>query len=377
MRNRALIYFYLIIILIINIYSCSKEQPTVKIGFVANLTKDKTSTLAIATRNGALLAVDDINARGGIHGRKIKLIVKDDQLDPETAVKVDQELIRENVAAIVGHFHSAMSLAALPTVNKAKKVMISPISASSKLTGIDDYFFKINPPTMQTSVATAAYAHKNGLKQITVVYDLANRSYTETKFKEFRDVFKTMGGQITESSFSSGTEVSFPDLAANLLKLSAEGYFVIAGPYDTAMLCQHLRRIDAGKPIFISPFAYHPEIIRNGGRAVEGVILAHSFQRDNRNPKFLEFKNQYFSRYKAIPEMWETFGYEAVYALFQAFSKNPDPQQLKATLLKIGRFKGLQGDILFDRFGDNRRKPLLLTIKNGAFVEIRQTKNDL
>ncbi len=187
---------------------------------------------------------------------------------------------------------------------------------------------------------------------------------------------KIWGGRVTAKPFTSGKGISFPDLAANLVESGPDGYFLISGPFDTAMVCQHLRKIDTTSPIFISPWAYHTELTRNGGAAVEGLLLVHSFQRDSRQPAFLEFKENFFRRFKTTPEIWETFSYEAVYVLSQALASNPDPKRLKATLLEIGRFRGLQGDILFDRYGDNRRRPKLLTVKNGAFVEIQQQKSD-
>ena len=117
------------------------------------------------------MAVDDINAGGGIHGCNIELIMKDDCNDPATAVKVDGELIRENVAAIIGHIHSPTTIAAVPIINKAKMVMISPIAATSRLTGIDDYFFRIDPPALGKSILQAQYAYRLGLRKMTGIYD--------------------------------------------------------------------------------------------------------------------------------------------------------------------------------------------------------------
>lgn len=376
MKRRISAYPVLCGLLMTFIFGCQKEQPPIKIGLVSNFTIDKTAPLSIDVRNGAFLAVDGINASGGIHGREIELIVKDDLFDSKIAVKVDQELIQENVAAIIGHFHSNISMAVLPTISQAKTVMISPSSASGKLSGIDDYFFKINPPTKNTSILTATYAYNNGIKKVMVLYDLVASNYTEVKFQEFKEAFEARGGQVAAKSYTSKTGISFPDLAADLVKTDPDGYFIIASHYDTAMVCQHLRKIDATGSIFISPWAYHQELIQNGGTAVEGAILAHSFQRESQKPAFLAFRDKFFQRYKTMPGMWGTYGYEAVYVLYQALSKNPAPKELKATLLGIGRFKGLQGDIIFDRYGDNQRKPILLIIRNGAFVEIQDAKNN-
>lgn len=366
-RKRTLIVFFILSALVIG---CQKEQPPIKIGFVANLT-GQTTSLAIGARNGVLMAVDDINASGGIRGRKIELIVKDDRFDPQAARNAVLALIQEDVAAIIGHIQSQMTIAGLPVANQARIVMLSPISASIKLAGIDDYFFRIMPPSKDSSVETARYAYRIGLRKMTGLYDLANKSYAEGKFLDFKDEFETLGGQMLFSqTFSSGADISFPDLARNLAR-EADGYFLVASPRDCAMICQHLRKIDPIRPILVSGWAYDPVFLQNGGAAVEGVVCSNAFQMQSREPAFLKFKEDYLQRYKTNPWLWETCGYEAVLVLSQALSHNPDPARLKTTLLEMQRFKGLQGDILFDNYGDSHRRSLIYRVENGAFVEIK------
>jgi len=361
---------FILLILIMLISGCQKDKPPIKLGFALNLTNS--TTLSIGARNGVLMAVDDINAGGGIHGHKIELIMKDDRDDPATAVKVDRELIREHVAAIIGHIHSPTTIAAVPVMNKAKMVMISPIAATSRLSGIDDYYFRIDPPALAKSILQARYAYRLGLRKMTGIYDDKNKEYAETKYLEFKKTFEELGGRmLTPRTFSSGGNVSLPDLAAGMTEGNPDGYYIVANPRDSAMICQHLRKLDPSRPIIATAWVYDREFIEQGGTAVEGVVFSHSFQQDSRDPAFMKFKNDFYRRYKIVPWMWETDGYECVMALAQALSQNPDPKQLKQTILKIGRFKGLQGDIVFDRYGDNQRKPLLFKVTHGAFVEIK------
>lgn len=358
-------------ILLVFAAGCQKEPPPIKIGFVADLT-GRITTPGVGARNGVMMAVDDINAGGGIHGRKIELNIKDDRFDPQIARKVDQFLIGEGVAAIVGHIHSRMSLAAVPVANRAKVVMLSPISATNQLTGLDDYFFRINSSVRLPSIETARQAYQRGLRKMKGLYDLANKSYAHDTYLDFKEVFESLGGRmLPPQTFSSNTDVSLPDLAKALTSGDPDGYFIVAAPRDNAMICQHIRKIDPLRPIMVSAWANDPVFIQNGGTAVEGVIFSHAFNRNSREPAFLKFKEDFFKRYKTMPGFWETYGYEAIMVLAQALSRNPDSKKLKSTLLEISRFKGLQGDILFDQYGDNHRKPLSFIVKNGAFVEIR------
>ncbi|MBW1797231.1 MAG: ABC transporter substrate-binding protein, partial [Deltaproteobacteria bacterium] len=114
-------FYFTIILLLVSIsmavmWGCENKKP-VKVGFVGGLT-GRLSYLGTAGRNGVILAVEEINEAGGINGRPVELITRDDGHDPKVAVKVDRELIGEGVVAIIGHMTSSMSMAALPLINK-------------------------------------------------------------------------------------------------------------------------------------------------------------------------------------------------------------------------------------------------------------------
>ncbi|MEW5815083.1 MAG: ABC transporter substrate-binding protein [Spirochaetota bacterium] len=136
-------YSAYIFILISALYFCTEKNP-IKIGFAGGLTGIH-SDLGIAGRNGALLAVEEITSAGGIKGRPVVLITKDDQQDPVAALKVDKELIDEGVVAIIGHMTSVMTMSVIPFINKSEILMISPTTSTNELTNIDDYFFRTLP----------------------------------------------------------------------------------------------------------------------------------------------------------------------------------------------------------------------------------------
>jgi len=147
--------------------------------------------------DGLLKAVEEINSRGGVDGRPVELITKDDKQDPEEALRVDRELVDEGVVAIIGHMTSAMSMAVLPFINKEKILMISPTTSTNKLTGIDDFFIRIMEPHKSEIDHLARQAFKvMGLKKMAAIYDLSNRAYTEGYFHNFKQEFEGLGGKI-------------------------------------------------------------------------------------------------------------------------------------------------------------------------------------
>lgn len=120
--------------------SCQKTEP-VKIGFVATLT-GRDAELGTDCRDGALLAVEDANLEGGVEGRPVELLIRDDKQDWSKAVEADQELARLGCQVIVGHMTSSMCEAAMPWLSTSGIAMISPTATSEEFSGRKDHFYR-------------------------------------------------------------------------------------------------------------------------------------------------------------------------------------------------------------------------------------------
>lgn len=350
------------------------DKVPYKIGFVGGLT-GRSSDIGIQGRNGAMIAVEEINEKGGINGRALELISKDDRQDPETALSVDRQLIEEGVIAIVGHMTSVMAEAVLPLINERRMLMISPTVSTDKLTGIDDYFLRVVNPNVSISVFEAAYAFdKANLRRVAAVCDLSNRVYTEGYVAAFKGEFERLGGKIVSvSSFTTGQNVSFRSIAEEMLREKPDGLLIAAGATDTAMISQHIRMAGTGIPIFMCGWAQTPDLLRHGGPAVEGVIGAMYIDFFNTDKAFLDFKDRFKNRFGGDgPTFAAIFSYEAVMVLKEALLQNPDPRQLKETILKQKTFRGLQGTFEMDAYGDTRRTANIINVSGNQFRIIGQ-----
>ena len=359
---------FILSILISAAIGCEKKVDPIKVGFVGGLT-GRLSDLGTAGRNGVILAVEEINSSGGINGRSVELITKDDKQDPEEALRVDRELIDEGVVAIIGHMTSAMSMVVLPFMNKEKVLMISPTTSTNKVTGIDDYFIRMMPPNKSETDHLARHAFKSmGLKKMAAIYDLSNRGYGEGFLNNFREEFKGLGGKVIHTeTFASGKDADFVKSAGSLLKSDPDGVLVVTGGLDAAMISQRIRMTGSKVPIISCGWAMTADLINDGGPAVEGVIFSQLLNRESRQKAYLEFRKRFEERFGEAPNFAAAHGYEAALALFKALSKNADPQELKATILQQGIFEGVQGDFKVDKYGDPQRKRFLITVKNGKF----------
>lgn len=364
------VFIFLIIIILGFFFIWRQNNKPIPIGFVAQLT-GRQAELGVQERNGAQLAVEKINSAGGITGHKIELIIRDDFGVPEKAKLVDGELIKEGVVAIIGHSTSAQTMAGLKVTNSAGVVMISPTVSTPELSGIDDYFFRVQPSFKNSSQNFAKYIyHHDGINRMAIIYDKDNLAYSKTYSTIFADKFQSLGGNITnEISFSSATQPDFSQMLSKLRETKAEGLFIVASDMDTALIAQKVRLMDWQIPMFASAWAQTETFVSNGGQAVEGMKIEQAYDLTSQSPAFIDFKSRYKARFGNDPSFGAAYSYEAILVMAEALKKtNVNKNGLKQALLEIKNFKGLKDNFSFDRFGDVERPWYLNTIHNGKYV---------
>jgi len=347
--------------------SCQKPE-TIRLGFVGGLT-GRNGDLGTAGRDGALLAVEVINAGGGIGGKRIELVVRDDKSDPEEAKKVVNELVSAKVAAIVGPMTSVVAVATIPIMDAARTLMLSPTVSSNDLTGIDDFFIRLNL-NRDTAAATAdLMVGKLKIKNAALVYDISNRSYTGSLAEAFKTRFAALGGTIAiEQTFNAKEKPELLTLARKVASRKPRAIFIVAGAIDSAMICQQLKKAGISVPFLIAEWSGTNEFLKAGGSAAAGVYILQHFNSDSSHPPFVKFKKDYNRRFGDSPSFAATYAYDAVSIIAGALRKDPDPTHLKDTVIGIGKFAGLQGDILLDRYGDPDRKFYAMRVRDDRFV---------
>ncbi|WP_236685553.1 ABC transporter substrate-binding protein [Geobacter pickeringii] len=348
---------------------CSKNEP-LRIGYVGTLT-GRHADLGTAGRDGAIFAVEDINRRGGIKGRPVELVIRDDRDDPETAKGAVRKLAREGVAAIVGPMTSTMAVAAVPVVNDSHVVMVGPTITSNDLSGKDDNFLRVYPTSHATARHLAHHARRRGIGKIAVLYDLSNRAHTEGWYRHFREEFEREGGRVVAAlPFDSSRPVGFLALARQALAARPDGVFLLSGGLDAAMLCQQLRKLGVALPVIATEWSATDELILHGGSAVEGITYYQYYDRSDGSPRFAEFREAFSRRFGTPPEFGAVYAYDATQVVLQGLAAAASPSKLKEAILARGRFSGIQGEFTIDRFGDADRKPILMTVTEDGFKKM-------
>ena len=333
-------------------WGCQNRKP-ILIGFVGDLS-GRGADIGLSGRDAAQMAVEECNRTGGLSGRQVRLIVKNDEQNPETARRAMRELIEEGVVAIIGPMTSNMAMVMVPIANEARIPLISPTVATEALSDKDDYFFRITATTKVFASENADFQIRSGkMRRVAVAYDLDNFQFSKDWLNNFQKAFTAQGGEvITTIGYSSADNITYLDIASKLLAVQPDGVLLIANSMDSAMLCQQIRKIDSRIEITVSDWGATERFLQLGGRALEGVTVVHTFNITNASLNYRVFRKNYTESYHQEPGFTSVHAYDATLVALAALRSRKKNQDLKETILSLGSISGLQNEIEFTPFGD-------------------------
>lgn len=351
---------------------CKTETRPIQIGFCAGLS-GKMSELGVSGRKGAEIAVEEINRQGGINGRPVELLVRDDKNNADEARRADSILIKEGCIAIIGHFTSGAVSKSLPLAESLNTIMISPTVSTTKLSGKKDNFFRTIPANRFQAELLARSAIKiHRSRRVSIIYEVWNSAYSEELSFYFRKEYEKLGGRITVVKSFTGGQEKFGQLAKELTSNGEDGILSIAAGADNAMLCQQLAKIGSNVKVYAGLWSMSDDLILHGGRTIERIFLAGVFDNECTSPAYVSFKEKYFSRFHTFPTFGSVFTYESCMVLFSALKECSSfgSRSIADKIIKTGKFRGLQQDFTIDQSGDADDRPYtLFTVKNGKFIK--------
>lgn len=348
-----------------------QPPPPIKLGFVGGLS-DSNSDNGQAGQNAVILAVEQINREGGIQGRQVELLSKDDAQDKGQAARAARELVEARVEAVIGPFTSSMAAAIVPITGQAGVFQVSPTITAMDFHGKDDNLFRINRTTRDNARDYARVMTGLGQRRIAVAYDVRNRTFSESWLREFKSAATERGAALAaEAPFESGSGADFEAVVGKMVASNPDSLFFIAGALDVARLAQQARKQAPRLPIGASEWAATEQLIDLGGEVVQGLLIVQNFDRDDTSLRFKAFSEAYFKRFQRNPGYSSVSAYDAATVVLEALKERQEGETLKAAALRSGPYEGLQQQISFDANGDTDRKVFFTEIRDGRYVRIR------
>jgi branched-chain amino acid transport system substrate-binding protein len=346
------------------------EPEHIRLGFLGGLT-GRFADFGTAGRNGALLAVEMQNQLGGIGGRQIELLIRDDMQDPGVAKLAVDDLLKKRVVAIIGPMLSSIAVAVIPKMNDAHVVMMGATVTTTMLSGIDDYFFRVSGSTADYASYSARYHHERlGLRRAALLLDASNREYTESWVNDYQKFFESLGGTVVlKKPFDSRDEnVDYHEIARLLLADEVDVIALACSYKEAAIIIQAVRKLNTKVQLSGAAFAGTERLIELAGLASEGMLVEQFTDLSSSTPTYQNFLKKYISRFGHEPGFAGTSGYDATRAILAALAMDTNPDKLKETLLNMKKFQGSQSEIVFDEHGDAVRQPYYFVIRDGRFV---------
>ncbi len=300
---KKIVWLVVLVLILIVIYSVAgpakkaeTETGPITIGSILPLTGDAASYGEPGQRIEQM-AVDQINAAGGVGGRQLNIIFEDGKCNGKDAANAMQKLANvDKVQVVIGGFCSGESLAAVPIAAAAKVLLFSPGSSNPGLTGINPFFFRNYPSdASQGSVdAATAYTAKN-YKKVAIIQEQTD--YAKGLNDAFTKTFEALGGTITHEDFISDTT----DFRSSLTKLraaNADALFVITQtPATASRIFQQVSELKWKPKMMISEIVLgDPKTVAANKALLEGAI-GSEFSVDSANPKFAALAEAYKAKF--------------------------------------------------------------------------------
>lgn len=360
----------LINILLLSIFTgCTKENKAedITIGFVGGLT-GKYSSLGHDVLNGIHLALNEVQST--LYGKKIVLLEKDDKQDASSAKEAIAFFKEKKVELIIGNTTSSMTKVSLETLHNQKDIMLfSPTASSNEFSNKDDNFFRTQVAhTTKRFDVLSNYLVTHHMKKLYTIYDSKNKSYSNNYLINFKNSFLQNGGETFVNNMN--IENDFSDILKEIQTSDLDAILIVANSLDTAKLIQFLRLNGITNKIISSGWAMTKDLLENGGKSVEGVLFSSGYDDNAQNPDYLKFVSSYTEKYGEKPSIFSAQAYETVRIILESLSIDSNIQNLKSTILKKKVFDGLQGKIIFNKYGDVDRDYFLMEIKNNRFQRL-------
>ncbi len=344
---------------------------TVKIAFMGALTGD-VAMYGKPTLEGMKMAAEEINAAGGVLGKKIEIIEADNRGDKQEGAALAQKFTsRDRVAAIVGDPTTGIAKVVAPIAQKAGVVMLSAGSTGPGVVEIGEYIFR---NTLLDNVAIPAlidyFARDLGFRKVAMITS-DNNDYSVGLSRTFSDAAKGRGIQIVADEKVKDGDKDFSAQVTNIKAKNPDVIFFSGYYTEGALIMKEARKQGMKVNMFGGDGISASTFLELGGSAVEGSVAYLGFSPEQTSGETAAFVENFKKRTGQVPEMFGAQGYDAVKLLADAMKRagSTDPKLFRTALAQTKNFPGVSGTVTIRPNREPVKSPLcLLEVKGGKYV---------
>lgn len=346
--------------------ACTKSQNEILVGEYGSLT-GSTATFGLSTNKGIKMALDEVNEKGGVKGRKIKLITLDDQGKQEEAVATVTRLITQNkVVAILGEVASSLTMAAAPIAQQHKVPLITPSSTNPDITKIGDFIFRVCFIDPFQGYVMAKFATENlKMKKVAIFRDKAN-AYSVGLANAFVESFKKMGGTIVADLEYEAGNIDFKAQLTQIRGKNPEGIFVPGYYTEVGLIARQAQQLGLKVPLMGGDGWDSSRLHEIGKDAINGHYFSNHYSTESTDPLVQDFIKKFQAKYNETPDGLAALGYDAAKILVAAMERTNEitPQAIRDELAKTKDFAGVTGKISMNENRDAVKPAVVVQVEN-------------
>jgi len=343
------------------------------IGFFGALTGAE-ATFGLSSRNGIELAIEEVNAKGGVLGKPIELKVYDTLGTNEAArSSIENLILVDKVVALLGEVSSSRSLASAPVAQKHQVPMVTPSATNPLVTQSGDYIFRVCFTDPFQGEAMAMFAFKSlKFKKAAILYD-SQSNYSQGLAEYFKKTFEALGGEVVaEESYLSG-DVVFENQLLRIKKTNAEFIFLPAYYAEAALVAREAQKKDMRLPFMGGDGWESKSLLEIAGDSLNGSYFSSHYTLEDPRTEVQAFIKTYQKKFGTKPDSQAALGYDAARILFEAIerAKSIKGRPIRDALKVTTNFKGVTGNISINENRDAIKPAVVLQVRGNKikFVE--------
>lgn len=346
------------------------ETGNIKIGFFAPITGAAAAD-GLSTSNSAELAVELINAKGGIDGRKVELVKYDDGLDTKQAVNIAQKLTtKDNVVAVVSGSYSGPTRVAAPIFQEAGIPMLSGYAIHPDVTNSGDFIFSQSfSGAVQGTAGASVAVDMLKAKRISII--AVDIDFGKALAESFTEYATAHGAEIVSIDKFAMADNEFAPVMTKLNEEIKPDLIYMANYYGHgAEIARQAKKLGMTTPILGTEGIDSFQFLEIAGADAEGVMLTTNLNRDSKSPSTQDFIKKYTEKYKIMPDMVGASVYDAFEVLFKVMDEvGTDPIKMKDAIKGLKNFETVTGNLIEYAPSREAIKPVeIQVIKDGKFT---------
>jgi branched-chain amino acid transport system substrate-binding protein len=357
-------------------FGTASAADEILIGNVSCLT-GTAAQYGISTYEGLEVAMEEINAAGGVLGKKIQILKGDDSADPRQAINVVQKFItKDNVLVIIGAELTGTTRVTAPISNSAGMVQFTASATGAGLTDNMPFIFRNALPEAYAIPFVVQAAKKKFNFGSLVIITSYNLDYSVDLTKIYEKTLSAASIKVQDKISYAEGDIDFSAQVSKLKALKPEAVVMTGYYQESAQLMIEMRKQGIHCPILGSNGFNDPKILELAGKAMEGSTWASGFFPDNPDPKVRKFVAKVQEKYKKKPNQFHAQAYDALWVIAEAIKRAGVTENTPANRIKIRdalatttNFPGVSGTHNFrPGKGDAEKSVFVLTLKGGKYA---------